>query len=51
MILNHLKGKASTFRSEKINKRTVPHDTDSNDEQFSTIFGNTEHPKVSDSEE
>ena len=50
MIFDHLRSKTSAFHSDKLNKRTVPHD-ESGDEQFSTIFGNTEHPKASDSEE
>jgi hypothetical protein len=51
MILDHLKSKTSFFHSEKLNKRSVPQDAESVDEQFSTIFGNAEHPKASDCEE
>ena len=51
MIINHLKEHTTALKSEKLNKRTVPHDLESGDERFSTIFGNTEPPKASDSDE
>ena len=49
IILDHLKGKTSSY-SEKAKKRLVPQDVDSVDEQFSTIFGSPEVPKIQDKE-
>jgi hypothetical protein len=51
VMLSHFKGKTSALHSERFRKRTVPQDAESNDEQFSTIFRNTELPKASDLEE
>jgi hypothetical protein len=51
MIWDQIRSNTLSLHSEKQVKRSVPREVESDDSQFSTIFGRFEHPKASDFEE